>query len=344
VTGVRSGREGELAAAYQRARPRLLRLAYATLGSRTEAEDVVSDCWLRLAAADAREPVRDVEGWAVIAVARAALDTLRSARLRRELYVGPWLPEPVVEFAADDPDPADRVSLDDTVSWALLVVLETLTPAERTSWVLHDLFGLPFAEVADVVGRTPAAVRQLAGRARAHVRAAVPRVAVDRDEHRTAVARFLNATRGGDLHELLHALDPAVVLTTDSGGAVTAARRPVVGADRVARFLLGAAGKWPDGRAQLVSVNGVPGLAVIIGDRVDSLIVLTFRDERITRVDIIRAPEKVHAATGGRIRGATETGPERAPHQPRPAPPPRRACRTAHAEPLQPGPRPDSPA
>jgi len=113
VTGVRSRHEGELAAAYQRARPRLLRLAYATLGSRTEAEDVVSECWLRLAGADAREPVRDVEGWAVRAVARAALDTLRSARLRRDLYIGPWLPEPVVEFTAGNCDPADRVSLDD---------------------------------------------------------------------------------------------------------------------------------------------------------------------------------------------------------------------------------------
>lgn len=113
---MRSRREGELAAAYQRARPRLLRLAYATLGSRTEAEDVVSECWLRLAAADAREPVRDVEGWAVTAVARAALDTLRSARLRRDLYIGPWLPEPVVEFTAGNCDPADRVSLDDAVS------------------------------------------------------------------------------------------------------------------------------------------------------------------------------------------------------------------------------------
>jgi len=300
MTGVRGGREGELAAAYQRARPRLLRLAYATLGSRTEAEDVVSDCWLRLAAADAREPVRDVEGWAVTAVARAALDTLRSARLRRERYVGPWLPEPVVEFAADDPDPADRVSLDDTVSWALLVVLETLTPAERTSWVLHDLFGLPFAGVADAVGRTPAAVRQLAARARAHVHAAAPRVAVDRDEHRAAVVRFLNATRGGDLRQLLRALDPAAVLTTDGGGAVTAARRPVVGADRVARFLIGVAAvaaQSPQGRAQLVSVNGAPGLAVVIGDQVDSVVALAVRDSRIVRVDIIRAPEKVRAAT-----------------------------------------------
>ena len=302
---MRSRREGELAAAYQRARPRLLRLAYATLGSRTEAEDVVSECWLRLAAADAREPVRDVEGWAVTAVARAALDTLRSARLRRDLYIGPWLPEPVVEFTAGNCDPADRVSLDDAVSWALLVVLETLSPAERTAWVLHDLFGLPFAEVAEAVGRSPAAVRQLAVRARAHVRAAAPRVAVDPDEHRRAVARFLNAALGGDLRELLHSLDPAVVLTTDGGGEVTAARRPVVGADRVARFLLGiaaAAADWPKSRTQLVSVNGAPGLAIIIGDRVDSVIVLTFRDERITRVDIIRAPDKVRAATGGWIR------------------------------------------
>jgi len=162
------------------------------------------------------------------------------------------------------------------------------------------LFGLPFAEVADTVGRTSAAVRQLAVRARA----AAPRVAVDRDEHRAAVMRFLHATRGGDLRELLHALDPAVVLTTHGGGAVTDARRPVVGADRVARFLLGAAAaaaKRPEGRAQLVSVNGAPGLAIVIGDQVDSLIVLTFNDEQISRVDIIRAPDKIRAATSRRI-------------------------------------------
>ena len=150
-----SERAEELAAAYSAVRPRLVGIAYAVLGTRAEAEDVVSDCWLRLAQADAREPVRDVAGWAVVAVSRRALDVLRSARVQRESYVGPWLPEPILD------DPADRVSLDERVSFALMVVLETLSPAERTAWVLHELFGMPFPEIAQVVGRSPAAVRQL---------------------------------------------------------------------------------------------------------------------------------------------------------------------------------------
>ena len=246
-----AGREAALAAAYQQARPRLVRVAYAVLGSHAEAEDVVSDCWLRLAAADAREPVLDVEAWATVTVARAALDALRSARRRREVYVGPWLPEPVVGLETvagagpPGPDPADRVTLDETLSYAMLVVLETLTPAERTAWVLHDVFGLPFPAVAEAVGRTPAAVRQLAARARAHISARAPRVTVGTAEHAAAVTRFLEAAIGGDLAALVGALDPDVVLTSDGGGQVSAARRPVHGADRVARLLLGLIGRIP---------------------------------------------------------------------------------------------------
>jgi len=153
-----------LAAAFSQARPRLVRVAYAIIGSHSEAEDVVADCWFRLVAADNDEPVRDVEAWAVVAVSRMALDVLRSARVRRERYVGPWLPEPVVEAA----DPADKVTLADEVGYAMLVVMETLSPAERTAFVLHDLFGVTFDEVAAIVGRAPAAVRQLASRARRH--------------------------------------------------------------------------------------------------------------------------------------------------------------------------------
>ncbi|WP_278256392.1 sigma-70 family RNA polymerase sigma factor [Nocardioides convexus] len=165
-------RQAELAEQYDALRPRMVRVAYAILGSRAEAEDVVADCWTRLVEADRRDPVRDLTGWLTVAVARAATDVLRSARVRREEYVGPWLPEPFVVA-----DPADRVTLDETVGYALLVVLESLTPAERTAFVLHDVFGLGFPEVATVVGRTPAAVRQARlpgprapGRARAALR------------------------------------------------------------------------------------------------------------------------------------------------------------------------------
>lgn len=280
----------ELAAAYDAARARLVRVAYAILGSHAEAEDVVAECWLRLAEADRREPVRDVLGWATVAVSRAALDVLRSARVRREAYVGPWLPEPVVTT----PDPAERVTLDESVRYALLVVLEQLSPAERTAWVLHDLFGMPFGEVATTVGRTPDAVRQLASRARRHVAAGTPRLAVDRSAHDRVVGAFAAAAAGGDLAELVRTLDPDVVLTADGGGLVSAARRPVLGADRVARFLLGTFARAENDRVEVVAVNGATGFAVLDADgRVTTVASLTVDDERVTRVDLVRAPEKL---------------------------------------------------
>src|SRR5215469_13016927 len=279
--------DAELAAAYERARPRLVRVAYAILGSRCEAEDVVSECWLRMSAADARDPVKDVDAWATVAVARGALDALRSARARREVYVGPWLPEPIIEAAPAGQDPADRATLDDTVSFALLVVLETLTPAERTAWVLHDLFGLSFAEISGIVGRTPQAVRQLGARARAHVSARAPRVNVGSAEHDATVTAFLRAAAGGNLSALLTALDPDVVLTSDGGGQVSAARRPVRGADRVARFLLGLTAKIrPGEHVQVINVNGARGLGLFDNDGLTTVVSLTVAGDQITRVDL----------------------------------------------------------
>jgi RNA polymerase sigma-70 factor (ECF subfamily) len=272
-----------------------VRVAYAILGSHAEAEDVVADCWLRLVAADERDPVRDVGAWATVTVARAALDVLRSARVRRETYVGPWLPEPVV--GPPSGDAADRVSLDDSVRYALLVALERLTPAERTAWVLHDLFEMPFAEIADAVGRTPEAVRQLARRARQHVAAGTPRVAVDAGTHDRVVGAFLGAAAGGDLAGLVRMLDPSVVLTSDGGGVVNAARRPVLGPDRVARFMAGVARK--DGRVEVVDVNGRTGVAFYVADRLHSVLSFTVDGELITRVDIVRAPDKLAAVTRG---------------------------------------------
>ncbi|GAA4702392.1 RNA polymerase sigma factor SigJ [Nocardioides conyzicola] len=284
----------ELATAYDGERPRLVRVAYAILGSHAEAEDVVADCWLRLVAADARDPVRDVGAWATVTVARAALDVLRSARVRRESYVGPWLPEPVV---AAVPDAADRVSLDDSVRYALLVALERLTPAERTAWVLHDIFELPFAEVAAAVGRTPEAVRQLARRARQHVVAGTPRVAVDATTHDRVVGAFLVAAAGGDLADLMRLLDPSVVLTSDGGGVVNAARRPVVGPDKVARFMAGIARK--DGEVELVEVNGRTGVAFRVAGHLHSVVSFTVDGDRITRVDIVLAPDKLASVLRG---------------------------------------------
>jgi RNA polymerase sigma-70 factor (ECF subfamily) len=285
----------DLAEAYDAERPRLVRVAYAILGSHAEAEDVVADCWLRLVAADEREPVRDVAAWATVTVARAALDVLRSARSRRESYVGPWLPEPLVGKTADL---EDRVSLDDSVRYALLVALERLTPAERTAWVLHDIFEMPFDEVADAVGRSPEAVRQLARRARQHVAAGTPRVAVDAGTHDRVVGAFLGAAAGGDLAGLVRLLDPSVVLTSDHGGAVNAAQRPVLGPDKVARFMAGVARK--QGEVEFVDVNGRTGVAYLVGGRLHSVLSFTVDGEQITRIDIVLAPDKLSGARSAR--------------------------------------------
>lgn len=290
-------RETELATAYDAARSRLVGVAYAILGSRAEAEDVVADTWLKLAEADRRDPVRDVLGWATVATARTALDVLRSARVRREEYVGPWLPEPVLSaFPDGGADPADRVTLDDSVRYALLVVLERLSPAERTTWVLHDLFGMPFAEIASTVGRTPEAVRQLASRARAHLASAAARFEVDPGRHDEVVGAFVAAASGGDLVALVGTLDPDAVLTSDGGGVVSAARKPVLGADKVARFVLGIAAKNA-GSIVPVVVNGATGLAVLSEDGLHSVVSLTVRDGRISRVDIVLAPDKLAGVT-----------------------------------------------
>ncbi|WP_436698546.1 RNA polymerase sigma factor SigJ [Nocardioides sp. BYT-33-1] len=301
-------REG-LAEEYDALRPRLVRVAYAILGSRAEAEDVVADCWPRLVEADAREPVRDLTGWLTVAAARAATDVLRSARVRREEYVGPWLPEPYVDLA---PDPADRVTLDETVSYALAVVLESLSPAERTAWVLHDVFGMGFAEVAAVVGRTPAAVRQLASRARAHLATQPARFEVDRSAHEAVLGRFLAAAAGGDLDALVATLDPEVVVTSDGGGAVSAARRPVHGAERSARFLAGLVAKYAGQvEIELLGVNGAPAIGLRESGVLTSLIVLTVAGDRATRVDILRAPAKLAAAgyrSAGPGSGSAATG------------------------------------
>jgi RNA polymerase sigma-70 factor (ECF subfamily) len=293
-------RAEELARAWAAQCGRLVGVAYAVLGTRAEAEDVVSDCWLSLVAADAREPVRDVEAWATVAVARRALDVLRSARVRREAYVGPWLPEPVVASADPAADPADRVTLDERVSFALMVVLEALSPAERTAWVLHDLFGLPFADVAAVVGRTPAAVRQLAVRARAHVEAGAVRVEVDRAEQQRVAAAFLAAAGGGDLAALVRVLDPDVVLTSDGGGVVRAARRPVHGADDVARFLLGVSAKaLPGTTVRPAVVTGAPGFVAVRDGRTVLVGVLTVGGGKVVRVDLVLAPDKLRGLSVG---------------------------------------------
>ncbi|WP_436761981.1 RNA polymerase sigma factor SigJ [Streptosporangium sp. V21-05] len=295
-----------LAAEFGAIRPRLVGVAYGLLGSVDEAEDVVQDAWFRLGGAE-RSEIGDVTGWLVVTVSRLALDVLRSARVRREEYVGPWLPEPVV----GEGDPADRVTLDESMSLAMLVVLESLSPAERTSFVLHDVFGLPFGEVARAVGRSAAACRQLAARARGHVAARAPRFEVDESEHRRVVEAFARIVRGGDgdggdggddgddgdsgIGALVALLDPDVVLRSDGGGVVGAARRPVRGSDRVGRFVFGVVRKsGGTGGLTVTTVNGRAGLLWAWNGGL-AVYGLTVSEGRITEIDIVMNPEKLRS-------------------------------------------------
>jgi RNA polymerase sigma-70 factor, ECF subfamily len=271
---------------FARARPRLLRLAYSQLGDLGESEDVVQEAWLRLERTGP-ESIRDLDAWLTTVVGRLALDTLRSARSRRESYVGPWLPEPV---ASDDP--ADRVTLDESVSYALLAVLEQLSPAERTAFVLHEVFDVPFGEVAEVVGRTPEAVRQLASRARRHVAQQRPRCAASRAQHERAVRAFADAVTEGDLDGLIAVLDPDVVWVSDGGGRATAARKPQHGAVHVARAWL-ALGRRAIGTPAAIELNGRLGLLIPGTDGHRSALSFTVDGGRIARIDVVRNPEKL---------------------------------------------------
>jgi RNA polymerase sigma-70 factor (ECF subfamily) len=277
---------------FAHARPRLLRLAYSELGDLSEAEDVVQEAWLRLERTGA-EKIDNLDAWLTTVVGRLALDTLRSARVRREAYVGPWLPEPVAS-ATEEADPADQVTLDESVSYALLTVLEQLSPAERTAFVLHDVFDVPFGEVAEVVGRTPDAVRQLASRARRHVEDERPRFDTPPDEHERAVRAFARATADGDFEALMSVLDPEVTFTSDGGGVAIAARKPLHGAARVARAWSGIVRKAPSDRPmRLVELNGRLGLLFFDEGRPVSAMSFSVEDGRITRVDVMRNPGKL---------------------------------------------------
>ena len=282
--------EAALAREFEAHRPRLLRLAYASTGSLAEAEDCVQEAWLRLQRAAGREAIRDLGAWLTTTVSRLALDALGSARARREHAAGPWLPEPVVVPLAEDP--ADRVTLDESVSMALLVVLETLSPAERTAFVLHDVFGLEFGEIAGVVGRSPAAVRKLASRARRHVQGDQPRFPPTVAQQRELLAAFVSACYEGDLERLVVLLDPDVTWRADGGGTVRAAPRSARGAAGIAR-LLAAFARRPPRQLRMALVNGAPGLVIRDADGILSVLALTADGGRITAIDVIRDPAKL---------------------------------------------------
>lgn len=284
----------DLARSFERLRPQLLRLAYGTLGSVAEAEDVVQEAWLRLERTDAAR-IEDLRAWLTTVVGRLSLDALKSARRERESYVGQWLPEPVVEEYAVE-QPAERVTLDESVATAMLVVLEQLSPAERVAFLMHDVFGMPFDQVAAAVGRSPAAVRQLATRARRHVAAGRPRFPATTEEHQRIVGAFIEACGMGDLERLMETLDPAVVFRSDGGGQVPSARYPLEGADRVARALLSlerkrqSAGHEMRGAPGLV--NGQLGFVYYEGKNLNVLS-FTIDGGRIVALDVVRNPDKL---------------------------------------------------
>ena len=286
-----------LTAEFEQLRPYLLRVAYSHLGTISEAEDVVQDAWLRLVGAD-RAEIRNLRGWLTTVVSRLALDALTSARARRERYVGPWLPEPVVDADRPEADPASQVDLDESVSMAMLIVLEALSPAERSAFLLHDVFGYPFAEVAEIVGRTPQATRQLATRARHAVEARRPRYPAEPEEQREVVSAFRDATENGDLATLLELLDPAVTFRSDGGGVVNAARKVFTGAERVGRIFIALVGHFGD-RLEMspILVNGAPGL-LMEAHGSPSVVAFILNEGRISEIDVIRNPEKLRTLAG----------------------------------------------
>jgi RNA polymerase sigma-70 factor, ECF subfamily len=280
-------------------RDRLFGLAYRMLGSVADAEDVVQDVGETWTRTDT-ETIEDPEAWLVTVTTRRCLDRLRSAQRRRETYVGPWLPEPLVTDPVRAPaeaDPGAAAALADEVSYALLVVLDRLQPAERVAFVLHDVFGEPFEHVARILDRTPAAARKLASRARQRVHGAVPTATADPTEGRRVTEAFVEAVGTGDLATLLELLAPDAVLVSDGGGIVSAARRPVHGADRLARFFLGLAAKGgPEATAEPVTVNGGPGVRLWLGPHLVGVAALEIGEGRVLAVHVVTNPHKLAGA------------------------------------------------
>jgi len=264
----------------------LFTVAYEMLGSASDAEDVVQETWLRWAGVD-RTKVRDPRPYLVRILTRQALNRLRTVSRRREDYIGEWLPEPLLT----GPDMADDAELAENVSIALLTVLETLGPVERAVFVLHEVFETPYDEVAEVVGKTPAAVRQIAHRAREHVAARRPRTQVDRAQQEATLEKFMAAVTSGDVQGLVEVLAPEVVLIADGGGFVRAARRPLVGAETVVAFLARVA-DLSDLVATTARFNGMPSARFEVGGAITA-VSLVIEGDRITRIYAMRNPNKL---------------------------------------------------
>ena len=271
-------------------RPLLFAIAYRILGSVAEAEDAVQETWLRLSRADTHD-VGNIGGWLTTVVGRVCLDMLKARRAKREDYAGSWLPEPIVSVEAEG-DPEQQALLADSVGLALLVVLENLTPAERLAFVLHDMFDVPFEEIAPIVGRTAAATRQLASRARRRVRGLAPAPDPDLAQQREVVDAFLAASRAGDFEALVSVLDPNVVFRIDSGGVGPEARQPVLGAPAVAERLLARGARFAP-HARPAIVNGTAGLIVPADVGLRAVVGFAVAGGKVTAIDLITDRQKL---------------------------------------------------
>lgn len=274
----------------------LFGIAYRMLGSVADAEDMVQDTWLRWS--EVTVPVTNPAGYLARTVTNLALNRLGSAAVRREAYVGPWLPEPLVTV----PDSTREAETAESVSLAVLVVLESLSPLERAVFVLKEVFAFSYREIAEVLERSEASVRQVGHRARSHVRSGQPRYDAPAELRRRVTDEFLAACVGGDLNRMLELLAPSVTVWSDGGGRVKAALRPIEGADKVARFLLAILASLPSAELEIlpVDVNGQPGLLVNTAGRTDSVTVFEFEDGRVSELRIVRNPEKLrHLGAGG---------------------------------------------
>jgi RNA polymerase sigma-70 factor (ECF subfamily) len=283
--------------AFEAHRRLLFTIAYEMLASTADAEDVVQDTWLRWCEVDPSQ-VHHPRAYLARIATRLSLNRLRAIGRRRETYVGPWLPEPLLTTG----DVADDAVLAEAVSGAVMVVLETLTPSERAAFVLREVFDFDYAEIGRILDKAPATVRQITHRARSHVRARRPRVPVDAGTHGEVLDRFLAAAAGQDLAALLTVLAPDVVLLADSGGAVSSARRPVHGADSVARLVIGLARREVGAVVRRAEVNGRPGVLVSVdGAAVDSVLTVTVDAGRVAAVHIVRNPDKLRRLVPRRL-------------------------------------------
>jgi RNA polymerase sigma-70 factor (ECF subfamily) len=281
-------------------RPLLFTIAYEMLGSATEADDVLQDSYLRWAAVDLAT-VRDTKSYLAQLVTRQALNSLRAGARRREDYVGPWLPEPLL---LEEQDPSADVVLAESISMAMLVLLETLSPDERAVFVLREVFGFDYKEIAEAVGRPAPTVRQVAHRAREHVRSRRRRFdTVDPQRNAEITAQFLATAAGGDVEALMTMLAPDATWTADSGGVVSAARRPVVGAEKVARAIAGLmrrAATMGAVRVDMVTCNSAPAVLLYLGEQLEGVITLEIVEDKITHFYVMRNPQKLAALATAR--------------------------------------------